>query len=124
MSKSAERIETLKDQHMKTSHHIPLTVACSIGKDRVLAQVVVDRKNNSVHLHLHGEMFGKKRMPIQVKDSEMQFTEKNEVELITQILADHFSGQPVQILSIKKLNDQKDLNAPGDPFRIIVRFKD
>lgn len=94
---------------MNSRHLIPFTVACTIGKSKIVAHAVIDKKNTSVHLHLYGEIFGNKRMPIQVKNSNMEIIDGKETELITQVLTAHFSGQMFKLDKIEKKNDQKEL---------------
>ncbi len=108
---------------MNLTHQIPFTVACSIGDNRIVARAVIDKKNNSTHLHLYGEMFGSKQVPMQVKNSDMKFIEGKEAELITQVLTDHFLGQPFQVKKIERLNFQEELSIQGDPLRIIIRLR-
>jgi len=105
------------------SHQIPFKIACSIGEKDVEVRAVVDQKNNSVHVHLYGDMFGNKRKPIQVKNSGMRLTKGNEAELITHILTDYFSDQQVKVGKIEKLNDQEEPGTQHYPFRIIIRLE-
>lgn len=108
---------------MSSLHQVSFKISCSIGHERVVALTFIDKKNNSVHLHLYRELFDNKRSPIQVKNSDMELTEGKESELITKILTDHFSDENFQINTIEKLVDMKEVNIPGNPLKIIVRLK-
>jgi hypothetical protein len=95
---------SLEKFDMNSPHQISFRVSCSIGNESVIALTLIDKKNNSVHFHLYGKMFGGKRQPIQVKNSGMELIVGKEEELITKILTDHFSDKEFQINTIEKQN--------------------
>jgi len=108
---------------MNSRGRITFRVTCVVDKNKIIAHVTIDKKNKSVHLHLYGEIFGKKSMPIQVKNSNTEFKEGKETALLMQILTGHFAGQPFQIDTIEESDDQEDFSTMGKPVRIIVRLK-
>jgi len=105
------------------SHQILFKIECAVGDNRIVVYAIIDRKNKSIHLHFHGDMFSNKRKPIlQMKNSGIALKEGKETELITSILTDYFSDQRIEIKNIEKLNDQEDLSTQGHPLRIIIRL--
>ena len=82
---------------------------------------MLDRKNNSIHIHFYGKMFSTVRKPILVKHSNERFPEGEDVALVKQIVIGEFENNKVEIKSVTAENvTGDDQTTPGQ--RTIIRF--
>ncbi len=96
----------------------------SIESAEVLAHVILDKKNNSIHVHLYGSKFDDQQKPILVKQADSKFPECEDVELVRQVVEGELRSYELQIREIKVLKEDKILVEQfAHPHRIIVRFK-
>ena len=99
------------------------SVVGSIGVDDITVHVMLDRKNNSIHIHFYGKMFSAARKPILVKHSNERFPEDDGVDTVKQIITGEFANKEVQIKSVTTENvTGADQTTPGQ--RTIIRFKE
>ena len=94
----------------------------SIGTDDITAHVILDQKNNTVHIHFYGKIFGDTQKPILVKRSNMKFPETGGVELAKQIVLGEFTNKNVQIERVT-LEMGTPVVPTNPPQRTIIRFK-
>jgi hypothetical protein len=98
------------------------SVIGSIGTEDVTAHVILDRKNNSVHVHFYGKIFGNIQKPILVKHSNAKFPEDGGVDLVKQVVIGELTDKKVQIKRVTS-----EAGAPVEQTkaaqRTIIRFR-
>ena len=93
-----------------------------IGIDDISAHVILDKKNNSIHIHFFGKIFGKTYSPILVRHSNAKFPEDEGIHLAKQIVVDELNDKKVQIKAITaKEGIPTDQTKPKQ--RTIIRYK-
>ncbi|HZY79473.1 MAG TPA: hypothetical protein VFE50_08120 [Cyclobacteriaceae bacterium] len=108
---------------MKTSTHPHYTVAFSAGGCDATAEVTIDRKNRSVHLHLYGDMFEGRKTKTEVRTYETPFLDIDDRDAVREIMMGLISGKDMQIKKIVKRRSVVDRRSGvKSPKRIIVRF--
>lgn len=97
-------------------------VTGSFGTDDISAHVILDKKNNSIHIHFFGAIFGKTHNPILVKHSNTKFPEDEGIHLAKQIVIGELIDKKVQI---KRVTTKEEI--PADQTkpqqRTIIRYK-
>jgi hypothetical protein len=107
---------------MRSSVKSLYSVTGSIGRDNIKARVILDKKNNSIHIHFYGNIFGNTQKPILVKHSDAKFPEDGGVEFAKQIVIAELGDKKVQI---KRVTTEKEtpVEQTKPPQRTIIRFK-
>ena len=72
------------------------SVTGSIGADDIMARVILDKKNNSIHIHFHGKLFGNSQKPIVVKHADTKFPDDEDVDLVKQIVVGELADEHFQ----------------------------
>jgi hypothetical protein len=98
------------------------SVTGSIGMDDITAHVILDRKNNSIHIHYYGKIFGNIQKPILVKHSNTKFPEDGGVELAKQIVIDELARKNVQIKRVDTMKGTS-VEQTKPTQKVIIRFK-
>lgn len=97
-------------------------VTGSIGTDDITAHVILDKKNNSIHIHFFGKIFGDTKKPILVKHSNSKFPEDGGVDLVKQIVMGEFTNKKIQIKRVIAMKETTIEQAKPTQ-RTIIRFK-
>jgi hypothetical protein len=97
------------------------SVTGSIGINKIKAHVMLDKKNNSVHMHFYGDVFDTAQKSIVVKHADTRFPEGEGVDLVKRIVLDEFSPKKVQIKDVTLETGFSELTPPAR--RTIIRFK-
>jgi hypothetical protein len=107
---------------MRSSVKSLYSVTGSIGTDDITAHVIFDKKNNAIHIHYYGKIFGNTQKPILVKHSNTKFPEDGGVDLAKQIVIGEFTNKKVQI---KRVSTEKGtpVEQTKPPQRTIIRFR-
>lgn len=97
-------------------------VTGSVGTDDISAHVILDKKNNSIHIHFFGAIFGKTHSPILVKHSNAKFPEDEGIHLAKQIIMSELKDKKVQIKSVTRIEEiPSNETKPQQP--TIIRYK-
>lgn len=100
------------------------SVTGSIGTDDMTAHVILDKKNNSIHIHFYIKMFGNERKPILVKHANVKFPEGDDAAMIENIILRELPNKKVDIKKIAVMKEKEEGSEPTQhPHRIIIRFK-
>ena len=108
---------------MKSLARFHYCVTGYMGTDDMTAYVIFDKKNNSIHIHFYGNMFGNQRRPILVKHANTKFPDGNDVDLVKQIVVGELPNK-VQIEKVVAIKEDEIFSEPTrHPQRTIIRFK-
>jgi len=107
---------------MRESIKSQYSVTGSIGKEDITTHAIPDRKNNSIHIHFYGKLFGDTPKTILVKHAVTKFPEAEGVDLAKQIVIGEFTNKQVQIKRVTKKKGTP-VEQTKAPQRTIIRFK-
>jgi len=95
-----------------------------VETDELIANVTIDRKNNSIHMHFYRKMSGNQRRPILVKDLNTKFPEGKDADVVKQVIIGELANKKVQIENMTLLKEgEMPVEDIKYPHRIIIRFK-
>ena len=94
----------------------------TIGADEFKAHIVLDKKNNSIHIHFFSNYFGNSKKPILVKQANTKFPEIVNIDLVKEIINAEIDSEEINFANI---SEEKELtteqNIPS--LRAIIRFE-
>jgi hypothetical protein len=107
---------------MSTSVKSLYSITGSVETDEITAHVILDKKNNYIHIHFYGKFFSSTQKSISVKHANAKFPEDEGIDLVKRIVVREFANKKVQIKNIR-IEKENPVKKSKPAQRTIIRFK-